>query len=86
VGREHRSNGGDNGSAAKPESSIQAAIDAPAAAGRSLRPDHPVESSADQLFVKFSGDAPLCDICGHITVRNATCYKCMNCGNSMGCS
>ncbi len=32
------------------------------------------------------GDAPLCDICGHTTVRNAACYKCLNCGNSMGCS
>ncbi|MCA9290258.1 MAG: vitamin B12-dependent ribonucleotide reductase, partial [Phycisphaerales bacterium] len=32
------------------------------------------------------GDAPACDVCGSITVRNGTCYKCMNCGNSMGCS
>ncbi len=31
-------------------------------------------------------DAPACDVCGTITVRNGTCYKCMNCGNSMGCS
>jgi ribonucleoside-diphosphate reductase alpha chain len=32
------------------------------------------------------GDAPLCDVCGHTTVRNASCYRCHNCGNSMGCS
>ena len=32
------------------------------------------------------GDAPPCDVCGHITVRNGTCYKCLNCGNSLGCS
>ena len=32
------------------------------------------------------GDAPLCDICGHITIRNGACYKCLNCGNSLGCS
>ncbi|HJW74729.1 MAG TPA: vitamin B12-dependent ribonucleotide reductase, partial [Thermoleophilia bacterium] len=32
------------------------------------------------------GDAPLCDTCGHITVRNGSCYRCFNCGNSMGCS
>ncbi|MFW6335939.1 MAG: vitamin B12-dependent ribonucleotide reductase, partial [Phycisphaeraceae bacterium] len=31
-------------------------------------------------------DAPACDVCGTITVRNGTCYKCLNCGNSMGCS
>jgi ribonucleoside-diphosphate reductase alpha chain len=32
------------------------------------------------------GDAPFCDVCGHITVRNGACYKCLNCGNSIGCS
>jgi ribonucleoside-diphosphate reductase alpha chain len=32
------------------------------------------------------GDAPLCEICGHITIRNGACYKCLNCGNSLGCS
>jgi ribonucleoside-diphosphate reductase alpha chain len=31
-------------------------------------------------------DAPPCNVCGHITVRNAACYRCLNCGNSMGCS
>jgi ribonucleoside-diphosphate reductase alpha chain len=35
---------------------------------------------------KLLGDAPACDSCGHITIRNGTCYKCLNCGNSMGCS
>jgi len=37
-------------------------------------------------FAHFLEDAPACDICGSITVRNGTCYKCFNCGNSMGCS
>jgi len=37
-------------------------------------------------FAHFVEDAPACDICGSITVRNGTCYKCFNCGNSMGCS
>ncbi len=36
--------------------------------------------------MEASGDAPPCDVCGEITVRSGTCYKCMNCGNSMGCS
>ena len=35
---------------------------------------------------KMTGDAPLCNICGHITIRNGTCFKCLNCGNSLGCS
>jgi len=40
---------------------------------------------SDQLS-GMMGDAPFCDGCGHITVRNGACYKCLNCGNSMGCS
>ena len=43
-------------------------------------------SVLDQLNVSLMGDAPACDVCGSITVRNGTCYKCNNCGNSMGCS
>jgi ribonucleoside-diphosphate reductase alpha chain len=39
-----------------------------------------------ELFAKFQLDAPSCDNCGHITVRNGNCYLCHNCGNSMGCS
>jgi len=35
---------------------------------------------------KFDSDAPPCDKCGNITVRNGSCHRCMNCGNSMGCS
>ena len=31
-------------------------------------------------------DAPLCQVCGHVTVRNGACYKCLNCGESQGCS
>ena len=34
----------------------------------------------------LQSDAPACDVCGSITVRSGTCYKCLNCGNSMGCS
>ncbi|HRP39952.1 MAG TPA: vitamin B12-dependent ribonucleotide reductase [Chitinophagales bacterium] len=32
------------------------------------------------------GDAPACNVCGNITIRSGTCYKCLNCGNSLGCS
>jgi ribonucleoside-diphosphate reductase alpha chain len=39
-----------------------------------------------QQFASFQTDAPACDNCGAITVRNGNCYLCHNCGNSMGCS
>jgi len=32
------------------------------------------------------GDAPTCPNCGHVAVRNGACYKCLNCGESLGCS
>ena len=43
-------------------------------------------SVLDQSNAQLMGDAPACDVCGAITVRNGTCYRCLNCGNSMGCS
>ncbi|MFO0014097.1 MAG: vitamin B12-dependent ribonucleotide reductase [Planctomycetota bacterium] len=44
------------------------------------------EDSRDAQFAKFQGDAPACDSCGSVTVRNGNCYLCHNCGNSLGCS
>jgi ribonucleoside-diphosphate reductase alpha chain len=43
-------------------------------------------ASVQAALGDMMGDAPLCDTCGHITVRNGSCYRCLNCGNSMGCS
>ncbi len=45
-----------------------------------------VVSALDRSHAALMGDAPACEVCGAITVRNGSCYKCMNCGNSMGCS
>ncbi len=44
------------------------------------------ESAQGEQFARFQMDAPSCDNCGSITVRNGNCYLCHNCGNSMGCS
>ena len=32
------------------------------------------------------GDAPSCSVCGAIMARNGSCYKCMSCGSTSGCS
>ena len=40
----------------------------------------------DRQFEHFQEDAPACDVCGSLTVRNGNCYKCFNCGTSLGCS
>ncbi|MCZ6832818.1 MAG: hypothetical protein O7F11_03650, partial [Acidobacteria bacterium] len=43
-------------------------------------------SAMSDQMTQLMGDAPFCDVCGHITVRNGACYRCLNCGNSIGCS
>ena len=45
-----------------------------------------VQHATLSVALESTGDAPPCDVCGNITVRSGTCYKCLNCGNSMGCS
>jgi ribonucleoside-diphosphate reductase alpha chain len=55
------------------------------------RADYPkkVDRSLDAVNAaskNMQSDAPACNTCGHITIRSGTCYKCLNCGNSMGCS
>ncbi|MCI0479151.1 vitamin B12-dependent ribonucleotide reductase [Candidatus Uhrbacteria bacterium] len=45
-------------------------------------------SGIDMLQATFSNqsDAPPCDTCGTMMVRNGACYKCLNCGTVAGCS
>jgi ribonucleoside-diphosphate reductase alpha chain len=60
-------------------------VGAPTPSGANLR----LAIMADpvsQQGANMQADAPACDVCGSITVRSGTCYKCLNCGNSMGCS
>lgn len=89
-------NGGSHGGSA-PASGL---IDGGAAAPRAAAPRIEVTARAMALdtgsgiaaastltiAMENVGDAPACDVCGTITVRSGTCYKCLNCGNSMGCS
>jgi ribonucleoside-diphosphate reductase alpha chain len=57
----------------------------PAKAQRAAGPGK-AESATQEYMKSMQSDAPACNTCGHITVRSGTCYKCLNCGNSMGCS
>ena len=41
--------------------------------------------ASDRIFVN-QADSPPCPVCGSITVRNGSCYKCPNCGITTGCS
>jgi ribonucleoside-diphosphate reductase alpha chain len=51
---------------------------------------HPITNgnggSGVQKIAFVNTDAPACPDCGAITVRSGSCYKCLNCGATTGCS
>ncbi len=53
--------------------------------GKPATGDRTVKTLSDSV-AHFQQDAPTCPNCGHVTVRNGACYKCLNCGESLGCS
>ena len=59
----------------------------PVASGSPSIVDRGLYHSADALkeFVDL-GDAPSCHVCGAIMTRNGSCYRCMSCGSTSGCS
>jgi len=44
------------------------------------------DAAVDALGFSPQSDAPSCADCGAIMVRNGSCYKCLNCGTTSGCS
>ena len=54
--------------------------------GLNLR-DRGIYHAADAMREMYDmGDAPSCGTCGAIMVRNGSCYRCMSCGSTSGCS
>ena len=43
-------------------------------------------STGPKVGFQQQADAPSCADCGSIMVRNGSCYKCLNCGSTSGCS
>jgi len=61
----------------------------PAGEGRSAASDGGTTGRAtgvSALGFSPQSDAPSCSDCGAIMVRNGSCYKCLNCGATSGCS
>jgi ribonucleoside-diphosphate reductase alpha chain len=49
--------------------------------------DRGVYHASDAMREMYDmGDAPSCQTCGAIMVRNGSCYRCMSCGSTSGCS
>ena len=64
-------------------------VNKPAVQAKSADTTKPSAAGLDAMSKhakNMQGDAPSCNVCGHITIRSGTCYKCLNCGNSLGCS
>ncbi len=76
-----------------PETGAAAALPASAPAGPAapkgkvleLRVKEPA-AGGEKFAFEPHGDAPSCSDCGSLMVRNGTCYKCLNCGSTSGCS
>ncbi len=58
----------------------------PAVVGRGVDAAGERSQSVGALGFSPQADAPSCSDCGAIMVRNGSCYKCLNCGATSGCS
>jgi ribonucleoside-diphosphate reductase alpha chain len=49
--------------------------------------DRSIYHTASAMQAMYNmGDAPSCSTCGSIMTRNGSCYRCMECGSTSGCS
>jgi ribonucleoside-diphosphate reductase alpha chain len=74
------------GGAIAPDVQASSASSATPSQGLALK-DRGVYHAADAMRSLYEmGDAPSCSTCGAIMVRNGSCYRCMSCGSTSGCS
>jgi ribonucleoside-diphosphate reductase alpha chain len=76
-----------NASASGPVAEIRAVTETPATPTMPKLADRGLYHAADAMREMYDmGDAPSCGTCGAIMVRNGSCYRCMSCGSTSGCS
>ena len=79
-------NPGAAGGGIAPEPHAVPSLAASPSHGPSLQ-DRGIYHVADAMREMYEmGDAPSCSVCGAIMVRNGSCYRCMSCGSTSGCS
>ncbi len=79
-------NGHDNSHVVPQDSSVQQPLGAFEQGAAERVESNATTNLMDKQLSEMMGDAPPCSECGHITIRNGSCYKCLNCGTSQGCS
>jgi ribonucleoside-diphosphate reductase alpha chain len=73
--------------ASSSELSSRAAGEGSAVAGSGRNPATGHHHASDALKDLIDlGDSPSCHVCGAIMTRNGSCYRCMSCGSTSGCS
>jgi ribonucleoside-diphosphate reductase alpha chain len=51
-----------------------------------VRAEFFTEALLSEQVSEYMGDAPTCATCGQFTIRSGSCYRCLFCGDSQGCS
>jgi len=79
------------GASSAPQGGIAPDIHASTSSSATVDPskvaDRGLIHAADAMRTMYDmGDAPSCHTCGAIMVRNGSCYRCMSCGSTSGCS
>ena len=73
--------------AAEPVPDRPPAPEPPAVAADRMEPRQtPSPAAHTQPTWQAQADAPSCADCGSIMIRNGSCYKCLDCGSTSGCS
>ena len=77
----------------EPEPNAESGPDRPAApdppvvaTDRTAPRQTPSPAAHTQPTWQAQADAPSCADCGSIMIRNGSCYKCLDCGSTSGCS
>jgi len=83
----------DMGATSAPQQGIAPEVQATGSHAASVAPsplsaeDRGIYHVSDAMKEMFNmGDAPSCATCGAIMTRNGSCYRCMSCGSTSGCS
>ena len=74
------------GGSIPPEAQSSITASASASHGPTLQDRGLFHASEAMRSMYEMGDAPSCSTCGAIMVRNGSCYRCMSCGSTSGCS
>jgi len=77
---------GHSGGGIAPEAYLRASASASPTHGPDLKDRGIYHASEAMRDMYEMGDAPSCSTCGAIMVRNGSCYRCMSCGSTSGCS